>query len=318
MSARIEVVAAAPIEPTCRECPDGGDLAITVFFPGTGDDTNAANEFVYTGSAGQDLESFVAALSERIGRASRCCAQVLLRVHLDATRTAEENAEDVAGEAGRLATLYAAGTPWLRRIYFHLIGFSAGGIVALHCARKLPCRVTGTFNTFDPVPARTWCGRLLAPPNDPRIPASIDVVTIATPFMNFGAAFERFRLVSLALRVYRALARATPFVGGTLAFDISIGLNDYGGPPPVCLCRNDAPTPDRRGLISFVTSAEYDDTSGADRDPTDDPRLRGWEPFVRRLLRAPGERLAHTSSPAKALAEFPDVLVPGCRCQEQA
>jgi hypothetical protein len=318
MPARTEIVPIAPFEPTCKECPDGADLAITVFFPGTGDDTNDAKEFIYTGDAGRDLESFVAALSERIGRSSRCCVQVLLRVHLDATRTAEENADDVARQVNTLAASFAAGSPWLRRIYFHLIGFSAGGIVALHCARKLSCRFTGAFNTFVPAPARTWCGRPLAPPGDLRIPASIDVLTIATPFMNFGAGFENLRLVSLALRIYRALSGVLPFIDGTLVFDISIGLNDYGGPPPVCLCRNDAPTPERRGLISFVTSSDYDDTSGADKDPTDDPRLRGWEPVARRLVKGPSERLTHIRSPSKALAEFPNVLVPGCRCQELA
>ncbi len=315
MPSSVSVAASNGSIPTCETCPppDGGAVAILVFLPGVGDSAQDG-QFVYT----TNENDFVARLTDRIGGdATACCRKHLLTASYDARQTAAANASRLAGIIDGLVDLEAIANPWVTRIHVHLVGFSAGGIVATQIANALDCSVRFgnvappnqyTYPGLDMLPnaeelpaARWWCGERLAL----EIPVQVDVVTMATPF-DIGGFFSP--LVSFFATIGTFFAEITDTILDThFTFDSSIGKNEYGGPRPACLCN----------FVSFISSSDHDDSSGADKNPLDDSRLAGWG-----VKATPVERgndpalpnLSHTSVPLHVLSNAPDIIDGGCAC----
>lgn len=239
----------------CRDCPDGAGLSVTVFFPGLGDSV-VDGRFEYVLETQMVLASYQRHLGERIDpTATRhdgvpapltppCCAQVLLAVELDPRRTVHENAEDVSLELrGIVERAVKPPTSWIREVCFHLIGFSAGGLVAIDTARETSERLLVLYGgcAVPRPPGQTWCDR--AAPSEVRV--GIDVVTIATPYD--GAPFVPEVLAELGLLF--------SFRDSPTRFRDSVGAEDYGGgPKPACLRASSPSSPRRASTAPLVGS----------------------------------------------------------------
>lgn len=311
--------------PDCGTCPppDGGAIAILVFLPGVGTDVQDGR-FIYT----TNEDRFVSELTARIGGdTTACCRKHLLTASYDPRQSARENASRLAGIINAIVDFEAVANPWVTRIHVHLVGFSAGGVVATQIASALDCSVRFgnvappnqyTFPGFDTLPdpeeipvARWWCGESLAL----EIPVEVDVVTMATPF-NIGGSFSWF--TSFFATIGTFFAGIIDSFTGTIdalsdthfTFRSSIGENDYGGAPPGCLCN----------FVSFVSSSVYDTSSGADKDPTEDSRLNDWD--VKTVNVALGTsfglpNLSHTSIPLHVMSNAADTIDAGCSCTQR-
>lgn len=150
--------------------------------------------------------------------------------------------------------------PGLLGINFHLIGFSAGGQVALNAASYL---WPGYFRQ-----PQEWCGLPAAVFPNP-VPSEVDVITIATPLGSSENA-----LVYALSEVAGFFASLWTWAAGQFVpesvFNHSIGEDDYGDPVPGNLCR----------YIGIVTDSDFDSSWGAEEDPCDDPyRLGDWQPL---------------------------------------
>ena len=261
--------------PDCQRCPRGAELSITVFFPGTG--TADDGRITYTA----DETAFEQALQERTAAdRTNCCQKILVLVGYDPRERARANAEQVATLLEALLAAEAVNNDWVTKIWVHLVGFSAGGIVAVQTASRLRCAPRMAR------PGRMWCGV----PLEPVVPVEMDVVTMATPF-------DFSWLVSVLAGIGTALAER---LGLAVTFEWSIATNDYGGERPSCLC----------SFTAFVSSDDYDDSSGADSPPDD--RLDDWNGEVIDVAAAPG--LTHVRVPAKVLADHPGKLDGRCAC----
>jgi pimeloyl-ACP methyl ester carboxylesterase len=201
-------------------------------------------------------------------------------VGYDPRERASANAEQIAAELELLLAAEAVSNDWVRKIWLHLVGFSAGGIVAVQTASRLRCEPRLAR------PLRSWCGV----PLEPVVPVEMDVVTMATPF-----DFPWY--VSALATIGTALANA---LGLAVTFEWSIATNDYGGDRPSCLC----------SFTAFISSDDYDDSSGADSPPDD--RLDSWNAKEIDVPEAPG--LTHVGVPAKVLAGHPGKLDGRCAC----
>jgi pimeloyl-ACP methyl ester carboxylesterase len=128
-------------------------------------------------------------------------------VGYDPRERASANAEQIAAELELLLAAEAVSNDWVRKIWLHLVGFSAGGIVAVQTASRLRCEPRLAR------PLRSWCGV----PLEPVVPVEMDVVTMATPF-----DFPWY--VSALATIGTALANA---LGLAVTFEWSIATNDY-------------------------------------------------------------------------------------------
>jgi hypothetical protein len=261
--------------PDCEQCPCGAELSITVLFPGAG--TVDGGRIVYSAQE----TAFEQALEDRISPdESACCPKILLVAGYDPAERARANAAQIAAILDALLAAEAVTNDWVTKIWVHLVGFSAGGIVAVQTASRVGCGPRAAR------PGRSWCGR----PMEPAVPVELDVVTMATPF-----DFPDF--VSFFASVGTFLA---DLVDSDSTFEWSIGTNDYGGRRPSCLCR----------FTAFVSSGDYDDTSGADSPPDD--RLGAWNAVKFDVPSGPG--LTHVGVPARVLADHPGTLDGRCGC----
>ena len=247
----------------CRDCPEGAGLSVTVFFPGLGDDV-VDGRFTYVPESQIVLDGFRHWLGRRIDPTAprpaheaapvvpACCMQMLQTVEHDPYRSVIENAEDVAVELLAIVAR-AAGRirlSWIREVCFHLVGFSAGGLVALDTAKIVSERLVAQHGRCaKPRPAgQTWCGR----PAPPEVSVGIDVVTIASPYD--GAPFVPEVFAELGLL----------FGFDESRFRDSVGAQDYGGGPrPACL----------RRFVALVTEKGADDAAGGQL-PGD--QVEGW------------------------------------------
>ena len=245
----------------CKDCPDGAGLSLTVFFPGLGDDV-VDHEFTYDAASQEAQAGFQRRLGERIDPTARppgaagpaappCCLQLLFAVELDPRRTVNENAQDVAKELlGIVERAVRPPSSWIREICFHLIGFSAGGLVAIDTAKVASERLIARQGrcAWPREPGQMWCGR----PAPPEVRVGFDVVTIASPYDGFVLEF----LPELGL-LFSCLAPDSRFFN-------SVGARDYGGgAKPACL----------RRFTAFVTAADADDEAGG-QQPGDG--VAGW------------------------------------------
>lgn len=311
MPSSVSVAARNQSYPNCDDCPapDAAAVAILVFFPGVGSDVQGGR-FTYTAAE----TAFVDDLKDRIGNdTTACCRKTLLTASYDPHQSAAQNASRLAAIIDGLVDLEAM-NDWVTRIHIHLIGFSAGGIVATQTAAALDCSVRYgrvarpnqyTYPGWDTLPdaeelppARWWCGHgdQLAL----EIPVHVDVVTMATPFKIGGALSPLLSFFApIGTFFAHVLDILLPF---NLTFRASLGENDYGGAAPSCLCN----------FVSFVTSGAYDEEWGADKDPTQDSRLDAWGPKAVPLPAVP--ELTHTGVPAEVLRTAPSTLDAGCNC----
>jgi pimeloyl-ACP methyl ester carboxylesterase len=190
--------------------------------------------------------------------------------------------------------------PDVARVRFHLVGFSAGGQVALQMADLLPDRLPKSIS-----PALLWCGAPLAPLGT--IPATTDVVTIATPLGSSGPRGWNVETVASEIAGFFSwIARlGAQLVGSDQTFTLSINEDDYGGPRPVGLCR----------YVAVVTSRAYDRSWGAEESPAGDPyRLGAWAPDVLNLGVQNGLPTRHTDAPRGILAQRPALFAAACDC----
>jgi hypothetical protein len=246
----------------CKDCPDGAGLSLTIFFPGLGDDV-VDHEFTYVPESQAAMAKLQRRLGERIDPTARkpgvagpaappCCLQLLFAVELDPRRTVTENAQDVATELLGIVERSArsSSSSWIREICFHLIGFSAGGLVAIDTAKVASERLVARQGrcAWPREAGQTWCDR----PAPSEIRVGFDVVTIATPYDGFVLEF----LPELGL-LFSCLAPDSRFFN-------SVGARDYGGgAKPACL----------RRFTAFVTREEDDDDAGGQL-PGD--QVEGW------------------------------------------
>ncbi len=283
----------------CRACPGGATLSVTVFFRGLGSVRGFADLLLGQNLAPSREEAhFPQRIVAKLGATERdpCCRHEIVTVDHDPKLSIRRNAT-LAARAIRDGLLArGTGYPWLNKIHLHLIGFSAGGLLALEVARKMSTAPVRT--------APMWCNlgkTALAP-------VEMDLVTIATPFdVEYDGGFFDF------LGLFTELG----FFG-------SIAASAYGGPPPTTLC----------AFTAFVSSKVLgDETSGADRDPKEDEQLPGWFDVGTPIKRASvvylkdhwlsdPDRVEHHVSHTELLDElldsekFGQVLLPGCRCHE--
>lgn len=303
---RVSIEARNSEEPTCANCPapDGAGIAIIVFFPGAG---TVSNETI---TYSQDELQFVEDMKTKIQNdASKCCRKLFVVAEYDPRLKAATNASRIANMIDGLVDLEAISNFWVTRIHVHLVGFSAGGIVATQTAARMRCDVRHghkavpnqiTFAGWDQLPnaeelaeqeARWWCGQgdQLAV----EVPVHIDVVTMATPF-NLGGRLSPLVSIFASIGTF-----FTSLVNSDLTFLWSIAENDYGGDAPACLC----------GYTSFVSDPRFDDSPGGGKFPDD--RLDDWN-TRRNSLVTPG--IAHTAVPGHVLDRYPAFLNAGCQC----
>jgi hypothetical protein len=277
------------LEPSCQNCPNGAALALTVLFYGAGERGFLIAVVRYS----REESMFPRALAEALVRAPHeCCRVQMLIVQHDPTATIGENAEAVAARIDRAVEEAVAGSPWLTKVHLHLVGFSAGGLLALDTAALVDLRAR--------VRVAAWCGRKM-----PReVPVEMDLVTIACPF-------------GLAYPFSGTLVSGLPWT-----YESSVGAGDYRAPAAGRLC----------SFTALVSSARHGDESpGADRDPGSDPildpLLDGLDPTKKRivLLRetytpadpddpSDPERVTHVQLLERALGDFPWALLPRCAC----
>lgn len=134
---RVSIEARNPNEPTCADCPapEGAGIAIIVFFPGAGT-PNGDGTITYSA----DELSFVESMKTRIQNdGSKCCRKLFVVAQYDPTTKAAANASRIANMIDGLVDLEAISNFWVTRIHVHLIGFSAGGIVATQTAARMRC-----------------------------------------------------------------------------------------------------------------------------------------------------------------------------------
>ncbi len=260
--------------PTCNPCYTGWDLSITIYFRGLGDKGKdgkvfAAEKIVFLG---------VLASKAKTVTANECCRKMLFAVNYDHTKTARQNADHVIAYFNNYFANIISNPDFkltgLRKIFFHLIGYSAGGIVAINTAESLPCH-------YDAL-GRVWCGRRMPD----QIPVSIDIMTIASP-LNLGSPGAG------------AGTGFCKFFGSKNTLGCSIGKSDCGGQPPECLCN----------FTAIVTDPQSDTTPGGGKDPQKDSRLEGWNP---QSENSPG--VNHLGVLNKALQTQGEQLKPKCGC----
>lgn len=274
----------------CRRCPCGIDVALTVFIPGKGDSTDDDGMYLYDTES--TIQEFLDGLGAKIEAGgppeedpgpSTCCVHQILRVSLDSDRSVRQNGMDVAN---RLTTLLRAASQasGVRRMFIHLVGFSAGGMVAVEVARGISegVRRDGEGCSLRRPRARQWCGHDV----EQLVPVVIDVVTIATPY---DPAF----LMELGADLGMLL------VGGWPAeFCTSVGALDFGGDSrPTCVC----------GYLAVVTDSA-DDEAGDQRPGAE---VEEWHPTIVELHGA-----THVGALAAALEDsrLETILNPGCGC----
>jgi hypothetical protein len=303
MPARVELFAGRPITPDCETCPDGVEVALTAVMWGVPDAVDADGLGVSVGEALADETRFLQAVADRVNAPGPCCITAGFRVRYDPTRTVRETAEEVAAFLNGVAVAMAQ-APFVARVRFHLIGFSAGGQVAINVASRVLSMIPRAPTV--PLQDRLWCGRLLGEKGGLAILVETDLVTIATPLGSSGGVFGIITglselagfLAGLGRRLARLFASARTFA-------TSVGEDDYGGPRPARLCR----------YVGIVTCGDYDSSPGAEEDPRDDPaRLGAWQPQVVALRREAGEPTRHTDAAAVAVRRFPGAFALGCAC----
>lgn len=293
----IETSAQAMPGITCRDCPEGAAISLTVFLRGVGD--VQGGQLVYS----QEEEDFIWSWADAFGAASQfCCESWLYVAFYDPRQRAATNGELIAGNIDRVIAERMDASPWLVRVHLHLVGFSAGGVVGVYVTDYLECgassdeEVAGRRRRERPV---EWCETEIS-----EVELEIDLVTMATPF-------------DLGGPIYRGFASAwsgfLEWIGSTRAFSHSIPGFYGGGPPPRCLCR----------MVSLVSSGSHgDDSPGADRDPREDGQLEQWHgedgrdllEVVELAAHWQAETVTHNEVPARVLDDFPGLLEPGCRC----
>jgi hypothetical protein len=303
----IRQFAGALVLPECESCPDGYGLSLTVYFPGAIDGVRNGVG-ISTGEGGADQRHFVSALESKLEEGEPCCLRLGYEVRYDPRRTAKQNAETLAALLNGLAQGLAA-LPGVVTIQYHLIGFSAGGQVALNVAPRL-------WEAFarSPLP---WCD-LPGEDFQPVVPAEIDLVTIATPLGSSGnvVVYALSEIGGFFAFLGRGLLQ---LVSSDWVFNASIGEDDYGGSAPAGLCR----------YVAIVTADDFDESSGAEEDPCDDPRRLGdWQPRTLRMGRSdfagvplppapagsPPTVPRHTLAPLAALRLYPGLLDATCSC----
>jgi len=290
-----ERVAGNGVSPDCELCSAGGIWSLSVYFPGKGElDRRCRIDY------GAAEASFVAALGAAISRETRnqgeyCCVRDLYQVRYEPRRTVGQNAAAIARAIERTIAEKIRAAPWLREVKLHLVGFSAGGVVATHVAGDLSCRPRRRD-------AGDWCGERLDP-----VPLAVDLLTMATPFnLGHDSGFATTLRVLASIGGFLLTFPLSPFSWflGCLAFYSTVP-SFYGGRRPACL----------RRFHAYVSSRAHGDGSdGADQNPRDDERLRGWVDGVTRLapLFAP-HVVPHADVPAKLLELVPNSFDPGCR-----
>jgi hypothetical protein len=238
-------------------------------------------------------QAFPPALAAALTRAPHeCCRVELLVVAHDPTATLAENAAAVAEALDRKIDEAVQGSPWLTQVNLHLVGFSAGGLLALDVASRV--RVAARVRTA------AWCRHDMAR----EVPVEMDLVTLAAPF-------------DLSIPFAGTVASGLPWT-----YESSVGASEYVAPAAERLC----------SFTAFVSSKRHGDKSrAADRDPREDARLHtlwnGLNPTRRRveLLReayTPAdpddphdpERVTHLQVLERVLADSPWALVPRCHC----
>jgi hypothetical protein len=323
----------SPEDINCDNCPLGAAIALTVFLPGVGNGLDGSGRLDYvnpelvdpdTGQPGFNaIEAFLGKLVERFQAGSEqaqeepcaavCCQRWLYEASYDPGESARQNARSLRQMIETILQTMA-GLRYVTKVYLHLVGFSAGGFVALNVAEEMmTCRVERRV-------APLWCGRDLG---GDFIPVEVDVVTIASPFGNdFGPLGIDPPVLNTIFEFFVGLTRpvigpALQFFGVFHPFGYSLAENDYGGAPSPCACE------DASKLVALVSaeevggSAEKGDPYAGDRDPTADHRLEQWRPAVVDL---DGQLDDHTHDllPLAILAkpELAKYLDPGCACVE--
>jgi hypothetical protein len=277
------------LTPDCENCPRGAGLSLTVFFYGIGERSFLSTTVRYS----REESMFPRALAEALARGPHeCCRVEMMIVKHDPSGTIAENATAVAAAINQATDAAVAGYPWLTKINLHLVGFSAGGLLAVDTASRVDLRTR--------VRDAEWCGHRM-----PReVPVEMDLVTMATPFNLefFGAG---------------TLTSGFPWT-----YESSVGASEYQAPAPGLLC----------SFTAFVSSSSHGDESrGADRDPGTDQRLdamlSGLNAAQRHVVPLsdayrpvdpddPDDpaRVSHLQVPERILADFSWALVPRCDC----
>jgi len=221
-----------------------------------------------------------------------CCRTELLLVKHDPSATIGENAQEVAKRIDRAMRKALNQDDWLLKINLHLVGFSAGGLLAVDTASRVDVSTR--------VRDKRWCGNEM-----PReVPVEMDLVTMATPY-------------NLSWTIASTIVSGLPWT-----YESSVGASEYRAPAADRLC----------SFTALVSSASHGDESpGADRDPADDPRmsslLSGLNPTHKRIEHLsqhyhpadPGntkdsQHVSHLQVLDKALSDFSWALLPRCAC----
>jgi hypothetical protein len=284
-----------PTPPDLAECDGGYQVAITVYFPGAIDGFDTDGLSVSTGEGLEDENRFLPALAAAIEAESEpCCLRLAYRTRYFRA-SARRNAELLAAILNGMGQTWA-NMPGVMKIHFHLIGFSAGGQVALNVASGL------------------WPAYPSQVAMPPIVPSEVDVVTIATPLAS--SSNPLVHVVSKVVGFFAWLGRQLAKVfSPDNVFNASIGEDDYGKPVPSHLCR----------YVAIVTSSDFDHSPGAEENPCDDPvRLSDWKPLTLSMTQQDVDALPpdpanpvtprHTIAPFAALQLHPGLMAPGCGC----
>lgn len=320
MPPKIEVRATSRPEPDCERCSTGAGVAVTLFIPGLCDDADDQGRCVYRTT---NLSEFETAFADGVSswssisgdaenKSTFCCQKIFCAAELDPCMTARENADALRSQ---LLDLFEdlSRKEWVDFIHLHVLGFSAGGIIAVNLISGMPCSIDR--------PDSVWpCPGMLPGP----ITIQIDLVTMATPFGRPGLlelplirpffdSLARWILTPILIRIgrrgcLRGWHNRMPLLH-------SLFQNDYEDLMPKrvdgrsCVCR----------FVAFVSSSEHGDSDGGDRNPAEDARLEAWKPEVV-LLRDgwSGREVSHTEVPKELHRDenYRRVLDPGCACTE--
>ena len=277
------------LDPACDTCPRGAGLSLTVLFFGVGERSFLSKTVRYS----RRESRFPSALAAALVRGPHdCCRTELLLVKHDAASTIGENAAAAAARIDAIIKRAVKRYDWLLKINLHIVGFSAGGLLALDTASRIDVSTR--------VRTKQWCGNEM-----PReVPVEMDLVTMATPF-------------NLSITIASTIVTGLPWT-----YESSVGASEYRAPAPDKVC----------SFTALVSSARHgDETAGADRDPSADPRLNallsGLNPTKKRIVKLRDtyrpndpddakdpQHVSHLEVLEKSLADFPWALVPRCSC----
>ncbi len=283
--------------PCCRDCAKGACLSLTVFFRGLGRQIGPVIRY------SAEESNFPRQLTARLLEGEqKCCRKELMIAGYDPELNIPRNASALAAMIRANLANKGQVYPWLTKINLHLVGFSAGGLLALEVAR--------TLDISPVISAAMWCDL----PKNPSVAIEMDLVTIATPFdLEIDLGFADF------------WAWVREYFGDGAGFFTSVGASEYGGDgPPATLC----------AFTAFVSSEKHgDDSPGADQDPREDEQLPGWFDDnsaipAKAVIPLKDEwplpddeddeddpnHVSHTAVLPKVLDTFGSVLAPGCAC----